>query len=100
MTILAEHALILLSSFTHRIPHVDLDEDLFAQNLGPLNRRNRTKTKVRPTPDPLPNRTREYLHRFFKPYNDELADLLGEEWRGVWDFDGDGEAVNGDDDLQ
>jgi len=29
--------------------------------------------------------TEAYLKRFFKPYNDELADLLGEEWRGIWD---------------
>jgi len=33
----------------------------------------------------LSNETRTYLQRFYKPYNDELADLLGEEWRGVWD---------------
>jgi len=32
----------------------------------------------------MSNSTEEYLERFFKPYNDELADLLGEEWRGVW----------------
>lgn len=29
--------------------------------------------------------TRTYLEKLYKPYNDELADLLGEEWRGVWD---------------
>jgi Sulfotransferase family len=34
--------------------------------------------------EPLRNATREYLQRFYKPYNDELADLLGEEWRDVW----------------
>jgi Sulfotransferase family len=28
--------------------------------------------------------TRDYLRRFYGPYNDELADLLGEEWRNVW----------------
>lgn len=28
---------------------------------------------------------RDYLKRFYKPYNDELVELLGEEWRGVWD---------------
>lgn len=27
----------------------------------------------------------DYLKRFYKPYNDELADLLGEHWRRVWD---------------
>ena len=25
-----------------------------------------------------------YLQTFYQPYNDELADLLGEEWRNVW----------------
>jgi Sulfotransferase domain len=30
-------------------------------------------------------RVREYLVHFYRPYNDELADLLGEEWRNVWD---------------
>jgi hypothetical protein len=34
---------------------------------------------------PLTNETKAYLERFYKPYNDELADLLGEDWRGVWD---------------
>jgi Sulfotransferase domain len=28
---------------------------------------------------------REYLQGLFKPYNERLADRLGEEWRGVWD---------------
>lgn len=32
----------------------------------------------------MPNHIREYLTQFYKPYNDELADLLGEEWRDVW----------------
>ena len=32
----------------------------------------------------LKNETRTYLQQFYEPYNDELADLLGEEWRGVW----------------
>jgi hypothetical protein len=34
--------------------------------------------------EPLCNATREYLQRFYKPYNDELADMLGDEWRDVW----------------
>jgi len=32
----------------------------------------------------IPDTIHEYLRRFYKPYNDELADLLGEEWRDVW----------------
>jgi Sulfotransferase domain len=33
-----------------------------------------------PTPEAL-----DYLRKLYKPFNDELADVLGEEWRGVWD---------------
>ncbi|KAL7560870.1 hypothetical protein ACA910_008157 [Epithemia clementina (nom. ined.)] len=33
----------------------------------------------------LRNETREYLHRLFEPYNEQLAELLGdEEWKHVW----------------
>ena len=28
---------------------------------------------------------RDYLTELYRPFNTELADLLGEEWRGVWD---------------
>jgi hypothetical protein len=30
-------------------------------------------------------RTKEYIRQFYKPYNEELASLLGDHWRGVWD---------------
>lgn len=29
--------------------------------------------------------TRTYLSAFFRPYNEMLADTLGEEWRGIWE---------------
>jgi Sulfotransferase domain len=32
--------------------------------------------------------TRHYLTRFFQPYNRLLVDLLGDEWRGVWEETG------------
>jgi len=32
----------------------------------------------------LKNTTRDYLLRFYEPYNNELAEMLGEQWRGVW----------------
>jgi len=41
--------------------------------------------KVRTWYPPMNNRTRTYLVHLYKPFNDELADLLGEDWRGVWD---------------
>ena len=34
---------------------------------------------------PLTNATRTYLAALFRPYNELLANQLGEEWRGVWD---------------
>ena len=33
---------------------------------------------------PMLPSTREYLERFYEPYNRELVELLGEEWRDVW----------------
>jgi hypothetical protein len=33
----------------------------------------------------MSNVTRKALQRLYQPYNDDLADLLGEEWRGIWD---------------
>jgi hypothetical protein len=40
----------------------------------------------------LKESTRRYLEDFFRPYNNLLADTLGEDWRGVWDLNG---VVNG-----
>jgi Sulfotransferase domain len=33
----------------------------------------------------MSNVTRAYLQRLYKPFNDQLADILGDEWRGIWD---------------
>ena len=34
---------------------------------------------------PMSNRTREYLNRFYRPYNEELTALLGNDrWKTVW----------------
>jgi len=33
---------------------------------------------------PMKNRTRTMMADLFEPYNAQLADLLGEDWRGVW----------------
>jgi hypothetical protein len=38
-----------------------------------------------PPQHPMSNATRNYLSAFFRPYNNMLADVLGEDWRGVWD---------------
>jgi Sulfotransferase domain len=33
---------------------------------------------------PMKAKTRERLEKFFAPYNEQLGNLLGEEWRDVW----------------
>lgn len=33
---------------------------------------------------PMANSTRRFLEKFYKPYNAELANILGDEWRGIW----------------
>ena len=35
---------------------------------------------------PMKNATRHFLEKFYAPYNNQLADILGEEWRGVWEY--------------
>lgn len=60
------------------IPQIELDPEAFDQDFSPV--RNKKKRPL----DSLKNRTREYLYAFYRPYNDELADLLGEQWRGLW----------------
>ena len=35
---------------------------------------------------PMPPRIKQYLAYFYQPFNEQLADLLGEEWRGIWDY--------------
>jgi hypothetical protein len=64
------------------LPREHIDEqaltlDMSPQKLGLFN-------STRKTIDPPSKRTILYLRKFFQPYNDELVDLLGEEWRGVW----------------
>lgn len=43
-------------------------------------------TSVPSSVEPLSNRTRQYLRHFFRPYNDELAEVLGKEWRQRWGY--------------
>lgn len=38
-----------------------------------------------PNQNTLPDSLRQYLKSFFRPYNDRLADFLGEDWRNVWE---------------
>lgn len=42
-------------------------------------------THVRQYQRPMANNTRAKLMDFFKPYNQQLVKILGDEWDGVWD---------------
>ena len=60
---------------------IQWNQSLLDTNLGPLKKRSD------PTifqPEPITNETRAYLRALYAPFNDELADLLGDEWQGVW----------------
>lgn len=59
-----------------QVPRFHLDQDVLRGDYSP------TKSKYK---EAMSESTREYLKLFFQPYNDRLEDLLGEEWRGVWD---------------
>ena len=59
-----------------QVPMHDLDESIFGKDYSP------NKGSYR---ESFPNATLAYLKRFYKPYNHYLADLLGEDWRDVWD---------------
>jgi Sulfotransferase domain len=60
------------------INSVSMDATVLQHDFSPKKRRKTLRDDMDP-------RLRDYLSRFYKPYNDELADLLGEEWREVWD---------------
>jgi hypothetical protein len=60
----------------------EMDDRAFSKNWSPQNMGLFNSTKQEITPASA--QTLEYLRNFYKPYNDELADLLGEEWRDVW----------------
>jgi len=60
------------------VPSHEFDMKKLDTNLGPIQ-------KVNSWFPPITNETRTYLKHVYKPFNDELANLLGESWRGVWD---------------
>ena len=65
-----------------RVPRLQLTEERAG---AVLERSYSPNRRYEATHEPLGNATLPYLRRFYRPYNDELADLLGEEWRNVWD---------------
>jgi Sulfotransferase family len=60
-------------------PPFEFDEATLNAVYGPNNGPNRKSRK------PLRFKTKYYLRRLYRPYNEELAKVLGYEWQGVWD---------------
>jgi Sulfotransferase domain len=52
-----------------------MDDEVFKRDFRPVS------VKIQKSHQKLDNTTRAYLEKFFKPYNDQLAVLLGEEFR-------------------
>jgi Sulfotransferase domain len=66
---------------------VQMDKKVLQYDFSP-NKRRKTRNganKRKIHDGDMDPRVRDYLSRFYKPYNDELAYLLGEEWRDVWE---------------
>ena len=59
----------------------EFKEEMLEADLSPMQRRRKKNIWTPPISDNAKN----YLKHLYKPYNDDLADLLGESWRGVWD---------------
>ena len=57
------------------------NQSLLDTNLGPLKKRFDPAIFQ---PESMTNATRAYLKALYAPFNDELANMLGEEWQGVW----------------
>jgi Sulfotransferase domain len=67
-----------LLDFVGAAPYV-FPDDILNQSYSP--RSSSWLTNYRPN---ITAEARKYLYDFYKPYNDELVALLGEEWRDVW----------------
>lgn len=60
-------------------PYYNWTDNELEQHYGP----GQKATKVRP----MPTKIKKYLEHLYKPFNEKLATLLGEEWRGVWQYE-------------
>ena len=76
--------LVFLGREPYNWTEVELDADM-----GPFSQRSPAREKLlggsSRTYPPLRNETLAYLKLLYRPFNEELADILGDEWRGVWD---------------
>ena len=65
------------------LPLEEFHESVTSKDYNPLEFRG-VQTLGKQVDRPS-KQTLSYLKEFFRPYNDELADLLGEEWRRIWE---------------
>ena len=64
----------------HRLSDAQLKADL-----SPFSKANKKDSSIS-SPPKLDNSTRSYLNRFYRPYNNDLADLLGDDrYRTMWE---------------
>ena len=55
-----------------------MDDEVFKRDFRPVS------VKGEKANQRMDNTTRQYLEKFYRPYNDELAVLLGDEFRDAW----------------
>lgn len=61
------------------IRRYDYHPSHFNQSYSPVIGEHHTKDGVR-----MKDETREYLLKLYEPYNEELANMIGSSWRGIW----------------
>jgi hypothetical protein len=67
------------------VPMEEFHNDVTDSNYNPLKGGRGWREGAAMQVDRPSNETLLYLRRFYEPHNQELADLLGEDWRNVWD---------------
>jgi hypothetical protein len=61
---------------------MEMEASTMDKNYSPIKHNQNAVLRQGPL---LSNATGAALQRLYRPFNDELADMLGESWRGVWD---------------
>jgi Sulfotransferase domain len=65
-------------------PRIEWPKRYLDRNLGPYGRRS---SENRFEPELLGTETRAYLKAMYRPFNNELASILGDAWQNVWNDD-------------
>lgn len=65
------------------LPPIDITEDDLSKDMGPIIP-NTNQSLTNADRAQMKSETRDLLKRLYKPYNNALVDLLGNEWKDVW----------------